>query len=407
MKMTEDIDELLKMTEILSNPLEQTTIRTLAEHFRFGIIGKTEYESALCRLKDRIRDRKTGEEKKPEENPIHHDPKARVGPRIKFKLCSNPKEDVTTHHGLRKIDAERDVKENLTDLLMAIEERLTTKEMRLYTDLCKSFESRVIDYGDFVSCVLTLIGKHKSLYQRFTCFSYGDKGSKVDEVGETGQHDEDSLVGTCPESRVEVDEKKNLEGKNKKRVLFPPKEWNLPLKKRKMSTSEQATEDYKSYTLIPEEEQSPVSDPVLNNTCAVGADFIQASKKVSRIEQEMYKCEDEMFEIDMLVGSLTSAVDSAERVMSGEMNINDLGVKFYRCIEKIYGDKEVNSIMIEKVKDDHQRALPTVLARLKQKLSEITDIRESKKGDWKKTWKRLSAKQKRSNAPHKHLKKRR
>ncbi|XP_010468445.1 PREDICTED: paired amphipathic helix protein Sin3-like 6 [Camelina sativa] len=263
--------------------------------------------------------------------------------------------------------------------------------MRLYTSLCKGFQSHRFGYDKFVTYLLVLIKEKKSLYHRFIRFANGtDKEEQEDEVGET-RHGEDTLsdpkIGTCPEFRVKVDEipeergvdETNLERKNKKRILSP-KDLNLPLKKRKRSR--RVTPNYR---LIPEELRSPVSDPVLNNTYVVKRYDFEGGKVLTGVEEEMIKCEDQMYEADMLMSALRSAVDNAERVMRGEMRVEDLGVKFYRCIEVLYdGD------MFEIVREDHQGALPVILIRLNQKLRELTVARERWKRGWKKTFKRLS-----------------
>ncbi|XP_010468443.1 PREDICTED: uncharacterized protein LOC104748513 [Camelina sativa] len=249
----------------------------MTQNYTHGIIGKTEFNSLLLRgLREKyLRDRMIDEKKTKEENPNHNDPKVSTaaGPRIRVKLYStNPKEKMEVH-------SESEVKEKLNDLLKAIEERLSSSEMRLYTSLCKGFHSQRFGYDKFVT--------------------YDFEGGKV-------------LTG---------------------------------------------------------------------------------------VEEEMIKCEDQMYEADMLMSALRCAVDSAERVMRGEMRVEDLGVKFYRCLEVLYdGD------MFEIVREDHQRALPVILKRLNQKLRELTLARESWKRGWKKTFKRLSPTQIDSDAPKSEVK---
>ncbi|XP_010513031.1 PREDICTED: uncharacterized protein LOC104788969 [Camelina sativa] len=236
--------------------------RTMTQNYTHGIIGKTEFNSLLLRgLKEKyLRDRMIDEKKTKEENPNHNDPKVSTaaGPRIRVKLYStNPEE---------KMEVQSEVKEKLSDLLKAIEERLSSSEMRLYTSLCKGFHSHRFGYDKFVTYLLQLIEQHKTLYQRFMRLAYCDKGKQKVGVGET-RHDQDCLGGDPkigPQERG-VDET-NLERKNKKRILSP-KDSNLPLKKRKRSKPQRRVTP--NYRLIPEGLRSPVSDPVLNNTYVV------------------------------------------------------------------------------------------------------------------------------------------
>ncbi|ESQ37262.1 hypothetical protein EUTSA_v10002921mg [Eutrema salsugineum] len=151
-----------------------------------------------------------------------------------------------------------------------------------------------------------------------------------------------------------------------------------------------------SYRLIPEEEQvCTFSDTVLNNNkcCLVRFDDASGDSKLTDYQEAMARCEDDMFEADMLMEALKSAVDRAEKVMSGEMTMEDLGVKFYRCIEMLYrGD------MSEIVREDHKKALPVILPRLKQQLDKLMVAREKWKPGWKQVLEENTAKQRGSTA---------
>ncbi|KAJ4870673.1 hypothetical protein Rs2_47720 [Raphanus sativus] len=190
--------------------------------------------------------------------------------------------------------------------------------------------------------------------------------------------------------RVKIDEnpKEDVSEEKKRRIL--QSEEKKPKKSRRL---DRVTPSYK---LIPEEQQYPVSDNLddpeldcLNNKYSV-MQFNGASghKQLSKYEEAIERCEEDMFETDMLMGSLESAVKSAEKVLEEEMGVEQLGMKFYRCIEMLYrGD------MSEIVREDHKKALPVILIRLKQKLDELTGARESWKPRWKKVFKENTAKQ--------------
>lgn len=355
------------------SPWEQTRLRSLMQDFNFGILGKTELTRDLTRLKENLLARKIDDEK-PKENPILNDPKVRPRIKIRFKLIDNPKEDVE-----RKKKSHLEAKQKLTELLMATEKKLTRSELRVYTNLCKDFRSHKIAYSEFVTSLLRLVEKYKNLYQRFVEIPYGDK---EDEAGETL-------------TRVKVDENPqeteiNLEGKRKRGMLLPHEsnQPERPMKKRR--TSELLTPNYR---LIPKAKQRPVSSSVLNNTCAVKRYNFQGCKNLTDIEEDRYKCEDQMFEADVLMGVLRTAVENAEEVIRGDMVLEDLGEKFYRCVEMMYGGD-----MYEIVTENHQRAFPVILNRLNQKLREVTALRESLKPVWKQTIEKLSTKQSESIA---------
>ncbi|KAL9292561.1 putative transcriptional regulatory protein Sin3 [Arabidopsis thaliana] len=368
-----DADELMKTNGVKTQSSSvQTRLRSSVR-----LLRNPELTRELRRLKDNNLNRKIDHDEKPEENPILlNEPK--MIPRI--RIVYKPKDDVE-----RKMKDRLEAKQKLTELLKAIEERLTRSELRVYTCLCKDFKSHRIDYSQFVKSLQRLIEKYKNLYQRFVDIAYG--------------HGEDE-AGT----RVKVDDnpqdtesdKIKLEGKGK-RGMLPPKESDQPerpLKKRRKT--ERATPNYK---LIPKEEQTPVSSTVLNNTWVVNSYDIQAQKNLTDIEKDMYNWEDQMFELDMLVGFLTSAAKNAEEVINGERDLKDLGGKFYICAENLYGRD-----MLEIVKENHQRVLPVILNRLNQKLREVTPVRERLKPVLKQTIEKLSTRQRGSTAQESQVK---
>lgn len=192
------------------------------------------------------------------------------------------------------------------------------------------------------------------------------------------------------ESEKHVTNVLNLEGKKRRILLQSDPSHERPVKRKR--TSKRLGRVTRSYKLIPEEEQerSPAKDKVLNNKCRLMR-FNGPSgnhKKVKDYEEAMARCEDEMFETDMLMESLKSAVEKAERVISGEMRMEDLGVMFYRCVERMYGGD-----MFERVREDHKKALPVILRRLKEKLKKLTAAKEVWKSGWKRVFEENTAKQ--------------
>ncbi|WZZ28190.1 paired amphipathic helix protein Sin3-like 2 [Brassica napus] len=182
-------------------------------------------------------------------------------------------------------------------------------------------------------------------------------------------------------------DKMDLEGK--KRRLLQTTERSL---KKARTSSRQLERVTPSYKLIPEEEQCPVSNKVLNNKYAV-MQFKGASrrKKLSKYEEAVARCEEDMFESDMLMEALKSAVESAEQVIKEEMSLENLGVKFYRCIERLYrGD------MFAVVREDHKTVLPVILIRLKQKLDAVRVAREIWIPMWKQVFEDNTIKQRES-----------
>ncbi|CAH8373648.1 unnamed protein product [Eruca vesicaria subsp. sativa] len=207
-------------------------------------------------------------------------------------------------------------------------------------------------------------------------------------VGEKSKEDPKTEIRVSEEPELVKDvDKIKLEGK--KRRILQPEQAERTLKKPRML--ERVTPSYK---LIPEEERCPVSNSVLNNKYTlIKFDDPSGIKKQSKYEEAMARCEDHMFEADVLMETLKSAVENAEKVIAEEMSVEDLGVKFYRCIQRLYCRD-----MSEIVRENHKRALPVILIRLNQKLDELTVARESWIPMWKRVFEENTAKQREATA---------
>ncbi|KAH0943087.1 hypothetical protein HID58_002724 [Brassica napus] len=258
-------------------------------------------------------------------------------------------------------------KKNALELWSIFKERLSPADLKTLTSLLIDSHRRRIDKTQLIASALVLFKNDEFLHRCFTDF--------LKKPQEEEDEEDEELVKDVTHGLDKMD----LEGK-KRRLLRPEPSTERSLKKARTSSRllERVTPSYK---LIPEEEQCPVSNKVLNNKYAV-MEFKGASrrKKLSKYEEAVARCEDDMFESDMLMETLKSAVESAEQVIKEEMSVEDLGVMFYRCIEKLYrGD------MFEFVREDHKKALPVMLVRLKQKLDAVTVAREI----WIPMWKQV------------------
>lgn len=335
------------------------------------------------------------------------------------------------------------LRQNVLELWSSITERLSQPDLRKIVSLLVEFKHDKIEKTQLISSALLLLENDKYLHRRFTEIFCANKPEEEqeDEDGET-RNDEDTDIeeGEIREQRdpktdqdeanhleivgVEVDEnqkedqedeanhleirvkvdenpkedsfaKINLEGKKKrKRGSFLVKDSNeIERSLKKTRTSKRLERVTPSYRHVLEEEQSSVSDTdtVLNNQyVSVGQrkGEVWECKKLTDYEEAMAKCEQHMYETDMLIGTLGNAMKSAEKVMSGEIELEDVGIMFYRCIDQLY-----RLDMAETVREDHRKVLPVIIPRLKQKLDEIKLARERWKPLWKQVFEENTAKQ--------------
>ncbi|KAJ6754669.1 SIN3B-RELATED [Salix purpurea] len=95
--------------------------------------------------------------------------------------------------------------------------------------------------------------------------------------------------------------------------------------------------------------------------------------------RNVFKCEDEQYELDMLVEWFKSAVKYAEE-LGGSGTVRNMEKNmgeriFRRCIERLYGDQGLEILDI--LDKDTKRALPVLRMRLRKKLEELVRYRQS------------------------------
>ncbi|CAH8373676.1 unnamed protein product [Eruca vesicaria subsp. sativa] len=314
------------------------------------------------------------------------------------------------------------VNKNALELWSIFRERLSPTDMKTLTSLLIDYNRRRIEKTQLIASALLLFKNDEFLHRCFTDYLYGKK-SQEDEDGETQSDEEgeireqDPKTELCVRNKEEAmvyykeqeDEKshQNVEEdledakirvSDERDLEHATNVFSLEGKRRRILKPEPPKKTLArvtpSYETIPEEDQFPVSNKVLNNKYSVTQrNSGSGHKKLSKYEEAIERCQDDMFESDMMMGSLESAVENAEKVIAEEMSVEDLGVKFYKCIERLYCRD-----MSEIVRENHMRALPVILIRLKQKLDELTAVRENWKIIWKQAIEENTAKQREATA---------
>uniref|UniRef100_A0A1J3CP36 Paired amphipathic helix protein Sin3-like 1 n=1 Tax=Noccaea caerulescens TaxID=107243 RepID=A0A1J3CP36_NOCCA len=163
-----------------------------------------------------------------------------------------------------------------------------------------------------------------------------------------------------------------------------------------------------SYRLLPPDypiptasQKSELGAEVLNDhwvsVTSGSEDYSFKRMRRNQYEESLFRCEDDRFELDMLLESVSSAARSAENLLniitekklsfSGSFRIEDHFTALnLRCIERLYGDHGLDVIDI--LHKNPATALPVILTRLKQKQDEWKKCRE----DFDKVWANVYAK---------------
>ncbi|CAA7042468.1 unnamed protein product [Microthlaspi erraticum] len=349
---------------------------------------------------------------------------------------------------------------NVLELWSSFNEKLTPTDMKKMTSLLVDFTHRRINKTQAIKSALLLLERDEFLYPRFADFLRGIEPREDDEDRHTRDGDEASSLeegeirkdhlrdgeGETDEVSgleegeirrdhhlrdqeieddvknlgivVDVDEKlkedsftklENIDlerKKRKQRGILHKESQQIESSPKKTRTSTKGLERLNpSYRCIPKEEQSPVSDDtVLNNKYKSVSqkkddNVVWKSKKLNEYEVAMARCEEDMYKVDMWMRCLRDAVEIAEKAMREDKGLEGVGGKFYRTVEQIYGRHGLE--VTEVVRRNHKKALPVILPRLEQMLSELIVAQERWTPIWKQAFEKNTAKQKQRDSRRK------
>ncbi|KAF9663460.1 hypothetical protein SADUNF_Sadunf17G0052400 [Salix dunnii] len=144
------------------------------------------------------------------------------------------------------------------------------------------------------------------------------------------------------------------------------------------------------YLILPEEnrntkkrhESHVLNDEVISVSSKLRGNSFK-HRRINQYENNLFECEDEQFELDMLLEWFKSADIYAMElggVTCKNEEKNGSTIIFERCIERLYGDQGVEVLDI--FNKDPQHALPILRMHLQQKKAELTENRDFQKSCW-------------------------
>ncbi|CAM6112569.1 unnamed protein product [Calypogeia fissa] len=314
----------------------------------------------------------------------------------------------------------------------------------LYQEFLKClniFSQEIISRSELQSLVADILGKHSDLMEGFNDFlsrrenlegyfagvfsskklDFGEGTTtmvrpKVEKEKEREREPKDWEL----ESHMEQDQQEQRERERDSRVGFAAqkevpsqkassllnkeKYSNKPISELDLSNWERCTP---SYRLLPKSYPKPLSTHrtelargVLNDSwvsvTSGSEDYSFKHMRKNQYEESLFRCEDDRFELDMLV---ESAAVTARRVndlveyiqdpsfkqqMSTFVLDDHLSAINLRCIERIYGDHGLD--VIDLLRKNAPIALPVVLSRLWQKHEEWSRCRIEMNKVWKEVY---------------------
>ncbi|XP_058115500.1 paired amphipathic helix protein Sin3-like 4 isoform X2 [Magnolia sinica] len=189
--------------------------------------------------------------------------------------------------------------------------------------------------------------------------------------------------------------------------VLPNKEKYMtkPISELDLSSCQSCTPSYrflpKNYPMPPASHRTELGASVLNDdwvsVTSGSEDYSFKHMRKNQYEESLFRCEDDRFELDMLLESVTVTTKRVEELL---VKMNDNTIKpdsqiriedhftalNLRCMERLYGDHGLD--VLDVLRKNASAALPVILTRLKQKQEEWLKCRS----DFNKVWAEIYAK---------------
>ncbi|WVZ22204.1 hypothetical protein V8G54_000748 [Vigna mungo] len=346
-----------------------------------------------------------------------------------------PMHDTDENYGMHPVSYACDDKSSLKSMyspvigyLDKVREKLQSPEdyqefLKCLNIYCKEIIAR----HELQSLVGNLLGKHADLMEGFDEFltqceknegflagllkkksywheGHGPKPMKVED------RDRDRDDGTKERDRRERDKSNasaNKDGSAPKMSQYGSKDKysGKPISELDLSNCDQCTPSYrllpKNYLVPPASQRTELGAEVLNDywvsVTSGSEDYSFKHMRKNQYEESLFRCEDDRFELDMLLESVNVATKRVEELLE-KINANiikgDSPIRIeehltalnLRCIERLYGDHGLD--VMDVLKKNASLALPVILTRLKQKQDEWARCR----ADFNKVWAEIYAK---------------
>ncbi|XP_039159223.1 paired amphipathic helix protein Sin3-like 2 isoform X2 [Eucalyptus grandis] len=289
-----------------------------------------------------------------------------------------------------------------------VKERLcSSDDYQAFLKCLHMYSSDIIRKNDLQNLVRDLLGKHPDLMEEFNGFL--ERCENIDGflagiVSKRSLSADGHMSWTAKAEDKDKEHKRENDGaKDKERCK--DKYMFKSIQELDLSNCQRCTP---SYRLLPDDypipsvsQRSELGAQVLNDhwvsVTSGSEDYSFKHMRRNQYEESLFRCEDDRFELDMLLESVSSTAKRAEEVWNNiNENINNLETPIpienyftalnLRCIERLYGDHGLDVMDI--LRKNPAVALPVMLIRLKQKQEEWTRCRS----DFNKIWAEIYAK---------------
>ncbi|KAH9619279.1 hypothetical protein KSS87_011946 [Heliosperma pusillum] len=286
-----------------------------------------------------------------------------------------------------------------------VKEKLGPDDYQAFLKCLHIYSTEIITRSELQNFVADLLGKYPDLMEGFSKFL--ERCENIHGFLD-GVMNKKSLLSDGPlPRRVKADDK----DKGPKCEIDPAKEKpnedysSKSIQELDLSNCKRCTPSYRllpdDYPIPTASQRSKIGEQVLNDywvsVTSGSEDYSFKHMRRNQYEESLFKCEDDRFELDMLLESVSSTAKKVEELLNSvngssisrdppihiEENFTTLNL---RCIERLYGDHGLDVMDI--LRKNPALALSVILTRLKQKQEEWTKCR----ADFNKVWGEIYAK---------------
>ncbi|KAK2998671.1 hypothetical protein RJ639_022795, partial [Escallonia herrerae] len=277
-----------------------------------------------------------------------------------------------------------------------VKERLHSPEdYQAFLKCLHIYTTEIITRKELQSLVADLLGKYPDLMAGFNEFlehSESIDGFLAGVMSKKSIWNEGHASKSVKVEERDKEHKREVEAA-KEKDRYKEKYWGKSIQELDLSDCQRCTPSYRllpqDYPIPTASQRSELGAQVLNDhwvsVTSGSEDYSFKHMRRNQYEESLFRCEDDRFELDMLLESVTSTAKRAEELLNSnpessarvEENFTVLNL---RCIERLYGDHGLDVMDI--LRKNPSLALPVILTRLKQKQEEWTKCRS----DFNKVW---------------------
>ncbi|KVI02470.1 Histone deacetylase interacting [Cynara cardunculus var. scolymus] len=323
--------------------------------------------------------------------------------RLEKRKSARKVEDFGVHSGLAPYD-DKDALKSMYSQEFTFCENVKNRlrnpdDYQAFLKCLHIYSTEIITRKELQSLVSDLLGKHPDLMEGFSAFL--ERCENIDGFL-AGVMDKKAFGNEGHVSKSTRTEEKEREHRREtdaaKEDMYKEKYWGKSIQELDLSNCQRCTA---SYRLLPDDypipsvsQRSELGSQVLND---LWVSVTSGSEDYSFKHMRKNQYEESLFELDMLLESVSSTAKRAEDLLNSINNksINsEVPIRIeehftaldLRCIERLYGDHGLDVMDI--LRRNPALALPVILTRLKQKQEDWTKCRS----DFNKVWAEIYAK---------------